>query len=516
MLSMQVLASENHRIRLGWAIMLGLLGTLFLSTVSCRTPRAKPAHHEEGPRAPYGVAPSPPWRERQFTQVRATIPQVPNAEMVGDDQLCATCHESYIKHHQANIHREQSCESCHGPGSEHVRTRGKEPGLIRSFKRMAPAERSETCLQCHSDSACGGPGEPWRASAHANAGVACTDCHTAHYTVPPGTPSTDLSKAGRYDSQIQLARLPDVREEALPAPTDDEPAELKLKHEMASIRADSAKLGAITPHICYRCHASMARQQHIAHPHQVCGAIGFDCTTCHDPHGKIRPETRTDLCLKCHDMSAPTMAWHSSTHARYGVACADCHNPHPNSYVEQVVDIQHTHVNRRPRSPMSVDEPQACYKCHPDMYAKSAMPSHHPIKEGKMVCSDCHDPHGQTEGNLKEPTVNMVCYKCHAEKQGPFAYEHPPVTEDCSICHDPHGTVANNLLRQPATFLCLRCHTGHRTAPFGPNHDALLGDIGTSPALQAAFYTDCTQCHQHIHGSDLPAPPPGAPHSFTR
>ena len=129
-----------------------------------------------------------------------------------------------------------------------------------------------------------------------------------------------------------------------------------------------------------------------------------------------------------------------------------------------------------------------------------------------MVCSDCHDPHGQTEGNLKEPTVNMVCYKCHAEKQGPFAYEHPPVTEDCAICHDPHGTVANNLLHQPTTFLCLRCHAGHRkdnrnpdptwvteAAPV-PNRPNPTGEI-----VRAGTYTDCTQCHNQIHGSDIPS-----------
>jgi DmsE family decaheme c-type cytochrome len=447
--------------------------------------------------------------------VRATIPQVPKAEMVGDDQLCATCHESYIKHHHTDIHREQSCESCHGPGSEHVRTRGKEPGLIRSFKRMAAAEKSEVCMQCHEAGACG-PGGDWRISAHANAGVACTDCHTAHYTVPPGTSPTDLAKADRYDNQVQLARLPALSEVAEPVshPTDEPtvPADM----DIAMIRANSRKLGAITPHICYRCHANMARQQQVAHPHQICGAVGMDCTTCHDPHGKIRPETRTDLCLKCHDMSAPTMAWHSSTHFQHGVACTDCHNPHPDSYVDPHVEIQHTHIDRKRRLPMSVDDPQACYKCHQDIYAKNAMPSHHPIKEGKMVCSDCHDAHGQTEGNLKEPTVNMVCYRCHAEKQGPFAYEHPPVTEDCGICHDPHGAVTNNLLHQPTTFLCLRCHTGHRTGPppGGPNHDPLMHDVGKSPALQAAFYTDCTQCHSQIHGSDLPTP--HLPKSFMR
>ena len=503
-----LLPSKQRTPGFGWIIAGVLIGLVVLNAVSCRAPRPMAAYRGRAAKqpestTPYGVQPAAHWQERQLPEVRASVPHVANAEMVNDDQLCATCHESYVKHHETNIHHAQSCEACHGPGSEHLRTRGKEPGLIRSFKRMTPAERSETCLQCHEENACD-PGSRWRVSTHANGGVSCTDCHTGHYNVLPGTKATDLTKAEPAGGELQLARLPGVREETLPGPNVDTAAETQVATD-ASIRAKAKALGAITPHICYRCHANMAPQQHIAHPHQICGAIGFDCTTCHDPHGKLRPETRTDLCLKCHDMSAPTMAWHSSTHARFGVACADCHNPHPNSHVQPVVGIQHTHIDRNKRSPMSVDEPQACYKCHTDMYAKNAMPSHHPIKEGKMVCSDCHDPHGQTEGNLKEPTVNMVCYRCHADKQGPFAYEHPPVTENCAICHDPHGTVANNLLRQPTTFLCLRCHTGHRK---GPNfHDAtLLQDVGMDPAQQAAFYTDCTQCHSQIHGSDLPTP----------
>ncbi len=496
---------------LGWSIVISLIGLVLISAVSCRAPNSTSAYRGEPASVPYGAEPVARWRERETTQVRATIPEVPKAEMVNDDQLCATCHESYVKYHQINIHQKLSCESCHGPASEHIRTRGKEPGLIRSFKRMKPAERSETCLQCHEDNSCQ-PGKEWRVSAHANAGVSCTDCHTGHYTVPPGTKSTDLTKAdNRYDNQIELVRLPALTEDTR-APANQLPAKHEeaipdpTKCNLSPTLADSRKMGAITPHICYRCHANMKRQEEIAHPHQICGATRMDCTSCHDPHGKIRPETRTDLCLKCHDMSSPTMAWHSSTHAQHGVACADCHNPHPNSYVRPDLDIEHTHIERKPRMPMSVDEPQTCYKCHQEIYAKNAMPSHHPIKEGKMVCSDCHDPHGETQDNLKEPTVNMVCYKCHGDKQGPFAYEHPPVSENCAICHDPHGTVANNLLKQPTPFLCLRCHTGHRKGPAGPNHTPLLGDVGTSAALQRAFYTDCTQCHSQIHGSDVPAP----------
>ncbi len=95
------------------------------------------------------------------------------------------------------------------------------------------------------------------------------------------------------------------------------------------------------------------------------------------------------------------MAWHASTHERYGVACTDCHNPHPHSCVRQIVNISHYGVEQPKRLAMSVQEPEACYKCHQRIFAMNHLPSHHPIMEGKMVCSDCHDPHGQLERKLE-------------------------------------------------------------------------------------------------------------------
>ena len=145
----------------------------------------------------------------------------------------------------------------------------------------------------------------------------------------------------------------------------------------------------------------MQEFQQIAGPHQICGPNGFNCTTCHDPHGQIKESSRKDLCLSCHT-GAPTMAWHSSIHEHNGVACTDCHNPHPRTSVPQMVNIDHYQVTRPKRLMMSVQEPEACYKCHPKIYGLNALPYHHPIKEGKMVCSDCHDPHGQYLDNLKE------------------------------------------------------------------------------------------------------------------
>jgi DmsE family decaheme c-type cytochrome len=465
---------------------------------SCKSDRREARPQPTDTSSPYWPRGSAAFREARLASLQVALPTIEGAEYVNDDSLCMVCHETYHKSFQHNVHRGQSCEKCHGPASKHLSTRGKEPGTILSFKILSPPQKSEVCLQCHEQNQCE-PGIRWRTSVHAHKGVACTDCHTSHYNVPPNTPSTTIANA---TSDFHSARLVNhVQDEQPPV-------------DMEKIRRESRNLGAIAPQVCYRCHSDMSQFEDLAHPHQMLGANSFTCATCHDPHGKIREETRTDLCLQCHNQSSPTMAWHSSTHSLYGVACTDCHNPHPHTTPQVVTNVSHTSIARPKRMPMAVDEPNVCFKCHPKTYAEISLPSHHPIKEGKMVCSECHDGHGQAKGNLRETTINQVCYRCHAEKQGPFAYEHPPVTENYAICHNPHGTVANNLLHQPTTFLCLRCHTGHRTGPSGPNHGPLLGDVGTDPRLQRAFYTDCTQCHSQVHGSDVPSP--HVSHTFMR
>jgi DmsE family decaheme c-type cytochrome len=136
-------------------------------------------------------------------------------------------------------------------------------------------------------------------------------------------------------------------------------------------------------------------------------------------------------------------------------------------------------------------DPEICFSCHLEKRAQQMLPSHHPIKEKKMKCGSCHENHGSENNNLKEETLNDVCANCHAEYEGPFAFEHAPVVEDCSICHEPHGTIANNLLKQNQPFLCVRCHRGHKSTETFSTHPALL--------------TSCTQCHSKVHGSDLPS-----------
>ena len=168
-------------------------------------------------------------------------------------------------------------------------------------------------------------------------------------------------------------------------------------------------------------------------------------------------------------------------------------------------------LNRRP---MAVNDPDTCYKCHPQLVALTQMPSHHPIFEGKMVCSNCHDSHGQALRLLKEPHGQSGLLPLPHGEEGPFVYEHPPVTQDCTICHEPHGTVARTICCASRPRSCA-CDVTRAIAPARTFHDqSLLPDIGKSPTLQKAFFTDCTQCHSQVHGSDVPSP--SQPYTFAR
>lgn len=134
-----------------------------------------------------------------------------------------------------------------------------------------------------------------------------------------------------------------------------------------------------------------------------------------------------------------------------------------------------------------------CLRCHQDVRAQLSMPYHHPLREADMSCVDCHDPHGGPAGNnLKTASVNQLCLKCHAQYRGPFAYQHPPVSENCLICHTPHGSPNTNILKVSMPALCLQCHAGHHNGAGLPLTDR------------------CTDCHSSIHGTDVPTPSGGS------
>jgi DmsE family decaheme c-type cytochrome len=133
--------------------------------------------------------------------------------------------------------------------------------------------------------------------------------------------------------------------------------------------------------------------------------------------------------------------------------------------------------------------------------------SHHPIVEGRVTCTDCHNPHGTVGPKLLVGNgINETCFKCHADKRGPFLWEHRPVSEDCTVCHIPHGSVHERLLRQKPPILCQSCHSGsrHPGTPRAVNPNT-PGDNTFERLAVQGYYRGCIDCHSNIHGSNHPA-----------
>jgi DmsE family decaheme c-type cytochrome len=191
------------------------------------------------------------------------------------------------------------------------------------------------------------------------------------------------------------------------------------------------------------------------------------------------------VCLGCHE-SGLRINWRGSQHDSADVPCAACHDIH--TLDDPVLE--------------KVSQPRVCFDCHLAQRAQTYRFSHHPIREGKTPCSACHNPHGSFGPKLlREARVNETCYECHAEKRGPFLWEHPPVVDDCRNCHAPHGSTQPRLLKVRTPFLCQQCHM----EAFHPS--TLYSGAGVPPlGIQDRLLAKgCLNCHSQVHGSNHPS-----------
>ena len=229
------------------------------------------------------------------------------------------------------------------------------------------------------------------------------------------------------------------------------------------------------------------------------------CLTCHGPNlaghvekgggkgtgaftfaKKADPKAKAAQCLTCHSSSKHLALWESSKHKSAGLSCDSCHTGH-SSLAKN----------------LKMPQTELCFSCHKDIKSEASRQSHHPIKEGKISCSDCHDPHGSfSVKNLKADSVNELCYKCHAEKRGPYMYEHPPVEENCMNCHTAHGSNHNKLLSKKVPLICQSCHdwSNHPGTPYTQSNSFK----GSASGRGAFGPRSCQNCHTSIHGSNGP------------
>lgn len=246
--------------------------------------------------------------------------------------------------------------------------------------------------------------------------------------------------------------------------------------------------------VCFGCHGDHEKP-YLATTHARLFKSGKalpsgQCGTCHGPRSKHVENPTRELalsgaqqnaaCMQCHAGSG-RMYWKNSRHAAGDVSCTSCH----------------TVMARKSDKALLAKEREdlVCYTCHAEVRGQMNKMSRHPVNEGKVSCSGCHNPHGSvTKGMMKGASVNETCFKCHQEKRGPHIWVHPPVQENCQNCHEAHGSNNRKLLASKDAFLCMTCHTygGHINLPRYNRVSSLRGE-------------GCVNCHMAVHGSNSPS-----------
>jgi DmsE family decaheme c-type cytochrome len=300
-------------------------------------------------------------------------------------------------------------------------------------------------------------------------------------------------------AQPQGLRLPSTQK---PAPAQNPP-------QAAAPATQKPAAGYAGEDTCVTCHEAQKsgrfqKSKHAAKADPRSPAGKQSCETCHGPgakhaedpvgtrmrtFGKGQEKGTNELCTSCHNRDQHAL-WAGSQHETRGLSCTTCHSVHtPKSEEKQLKEVT---------------QRELCATCHRDKIAKLDRSGHMPVREQKMECTSCHNVHGSTNVRLlrKGDSIAELCTSCHAEKRGPFLWEHAPSRDGCVTCHDPHGSSNERMLVAKPPLLCQRCHVATRHP--STIYDAQAIGAASSPSVRV-YARSCVTCHSAIHGSNHPS-----------
>lgn len=211
--------------------------------------------------------------------------QTPASSQYVGAETCKTCHEDEFNAIQTTPHwsstlkfkggiEAHSCETCHGPGSEHVEGGGNKSKIF-VFEGASPEAISQRCLACHAK---GKEHANFLRSAHFTSNLSCITCHSPHHA--------------KEKQKLLLAKQ---------------------------------------PQLCYSCHTEVKADFNKPFRHRVNEGL-VQCTDCHNVHGSylgrsLRATPEQDaVCFKCHrNIQGPWVFEHVPVKTE---GCAACHQAH--------------------------------------------------------------------------------------------------------------------------------------------------------------------------------------------
>lgn len=270
------------------------------------------------------------------SQAATASTPIAGATYVGSE-VCKSCHEDIYNKFSPNPHvhlleekttlasvEVHGCESCHGPGSEHVAGGGDKSKIIRP-DRLKPEKASAVCQTCHQ----AGDRSNFHRSAHLENGIGCTSCHSIHAAKVKSTLLQSATPALCYgchtEVRAEFGRPFRHRvNEGLVQCSD-------CHNEHGGFLPRQLRTSAHQDQVCYKCHSE--KRGPFVYEHLPVKTEG--CTACHTPHGSTNPRLLkvsqvNVLCLQCHTLSLGNMpsqppAGPAHNQAQKYQACTMCH-----------------------------------------------------------------------------------------------------------------------------------------------------------------------------------------------
>ncbi|MHA1974086.1 MAG: tetratricopeptide repeat protein [Candidatus Hodarchaeales archaeon] len=251
--------------------------------------------------------------------------------------MCAECHSTNVEknyNHGAGNYETTwseinvSCESCHGPGSNHIDWVERKDKGYNSAKGLL---------------------------------VTFDDRKDVNWTINTKTGNSQRSRPKVSEAEIEIcARCHSRRSIIWEEYEHGKP--LMDTHLPALIEDGYYPDGQILEEVYV--HGSFLQSKMYGK--------GVTCADCHNPHSLQLNKNGNELCSTCHLSSKyDSLSHHHHKELSEGAECIGCHMP-DKKYM--VVDPRHDHSIRIPRPDLSINygTPNACNNCHSDKDAKWA------------------------------------------------------------------------------------------------------------------------------------------------
>ena len=242
-------------------------------------------------------------------------------------RACDGCHFTGFMSKQKRVESGISCESCHGPASNHIKNTNFD---LYKASLSDPVRQNEVCLQCH---------------------------------------------MRNRDNRLKTKDMSEIYGDARDYPFGYEAGKPLSKYKMVA----PFTFGHETKEFYANGMGKKNRSQGNEFVHSMKGKHGITCINCHDPH-TLEPTAQknrgNDLCMDCHSFGSPIGPHQDSIskHTRHkegskGSLCVECHMPKVGKHTGKSPLTVRTHMFGfvTPKETLKYKMPKetnACFACH--------------------------------------------------------------------------------------------------------------------------------------------------------